>query len=335
MAENAEEILARFEDLTVLEDEFEEVELELLRQTNTLTAPLYKKRAAVAAKIPHFWALVFEQCPPEVDQHIQPSDSKVFADCLETLEVSRFETNDPKGSPRSFSVKFGFGPNEYFDNKVLEKKFWFRRANDGWMGLVSEPVKINWKKGKDLTGGLTDAAVNLWEAKKKLSGAANGNAKVKESSLPEYQALTKKIEESEESSLSFFTWFGFVSSWRYVSAEESEAATAADAEKRGKRKNGEKVDDEPEDDEDDNSQQTEVYPPGEELATIIAEDLWPSAIKYFKSAHEMDDEELSDIEVEDYDDESDEEVDIRGLVQGKGRNSKGSSDSPPPKKRKT
>ena len=147
------------------------------------------------------------------------------------------------------------------------------------MGLVSEPVKIHWKKGKDLTGGLTDAAVKLWDAKK-VAGTANGNAKVKDSNLPEYQALTKKIELNEETSLSFFAWFGFVSSWRYVSAEESEAATAAESERREKRRKGQKVDEEPEESGDDH-QQTEVYPPGEEIATIIAEDLWPQAIKYY------------------------------------------------------
>ena len=282
MAENSEEILARFEELTVLEDEFDDAELQickttsaptstayglqlffiltwnvyLVRQQNAVTSPLYAKRAALAAKIPHFWALVFEQCPPEVDQHIQPSDSKVFSECLETLEVSRFEIDDPKGSPRSFSVKFGFGSNEYFEDKVLEKKFWFRRAHEGWMGLVSEPVKIHWKKGKDLTGGLTDAAVKLWDAKK-VAGTANGNVKTNDSNLPEYRALTKKIEQNEETSLSFFAWFGFVSSWRYVSAEESEAATAAELERREKRRKGQKVDEEPEESGDDH-QQTEV-----------------------------------------------------------------------------
>jgi hypothetical protein len=51
-------------------------------------------------------------------------------------------------------------------------------------------------------------------------------------------------------------------------------------------------------------------------------------------AHEADDEELSDLEVEYMnEDESDEEVDIRGLV-GKGRKDKGSGESPPSKKRR-
>jgi len=165
---------------------------------------------------------------------------------------------------------------------VLEKKFWFRRALDGWVGLVSEPVKINWKKDKDLTGGLTDAAYALWEAKQKLPSKPKADLKA-ESQLPEYKALAEKIELSEEASVSFFAWFSYVSSWRYVTAEESEQATRKRTEDLEKRKKGETVEEEPEDeDEDLDMQETEVFPQGDELATIIAEDMWPSAIKYYR-----------------------------------------------------
>ncbi|KAF2685115.1 hypothetical protein K458DRAFT_301309 [Lentithecium fluviatile CBS 122367] len=332
---NAEEVNARFEELSILESEFEEVEIELIRKSNSLNAPLWKKRAEIIAKIPHFWTLVFEQAPPELDNFIQPSDSKVFVDCLQTFEVSRFEIEDPKGSPRSVSIKFGFGDNEYFTDKEIEKKFWFRKSKD-WVGLVSEPVKIHWKKGKDLTGGLTDAAYELAQARKKLTKASNGDAKSKkDSSLPEYNALAKKIEESTEASLSFFAWFGFVSSYRWISAEESEQAEKEDTANLEKLKRGEKLDEDADDDDDEvDYQETEVFPQGDEIATLLSEDLWPSAIKYYKHSHEADDEELSDIDVSDVDDmdedDSDDEIDIRGLV-GKGRKSSG---SPPPKKQR-
>ncbi|KAF2204437.1 hypothetical protein GQ43DRAFT_428978 [Delitschia confertaspora ATCC 74209] len=330
---DAEEVLARFEELTVLETEFEDAELEIIRKQNALYAPLYKKRAEVIAKIPHFWALVFEQSPPEVDNFIQPSDSNIFAECLESFEVSRFDIDNPKGSPRSFSIKWGFKKNEYFEDTVLEKKFWFRRALDGWMGLVSEPVKINWKKGKDATGGLTDAAYNLFQAKQKLGA----DAKKKETSLPEYKALAEKIEQSEDASVSFFAFFGYVSSWKFVSAEESEKAFKVEAENLEKRKRGEKVEEDESTEEDDEQdyQETEVFPQADELATIIAEDMWPSAIKYYKHAHEADDEILSDISIEEYDsdEDSDVEMDIRALV-GKGKNSKGTGETPPAKKQR-
>jgi hypothetical protein len=256
-----------------------------VRKSTALNTPLYKKRAALISKIPHFWALVFEQSPPEVDNFIQPSDSKVFAECLQTFEVERFEIDS---SPRSFTAKFGFSKNEYFEDKVLEKKFWFRRSKDGWQGLVSEPVRIHWKKGKDLTDGLTDAAYALYQAKQKLGGASNGSNHAKESGLPQYKALAKKIEQSEDASNSFFAWFGFVSSYKWVSAEESVEANKEEAERLEKKKRGEEVkDDEDDDDDEIDHQETEVFPQGDELATIIAEDMWPSAIKYYSTCKSL------------------------------------------------
>jgi hypothetical protein len=203
---------------------------------------------------------------------------------LETFEVSRFELDDPKGSPRSFSLKFGFKENEYFEDKVLEKKFWFRRSQD-WAGLVSEPVQIHWKKGKDLTGGLTDAAYKLGEARKKLSSDSSDVAtRKKETSLPEYRELAEKLETSLESSVGFFGIFAFVSGYRWVSAEESEKVEKADKEKLEKIKRGEKIEEDDEEEEDaQDYQEIEVFPGGDEVATIIAEDMWPNAIKYYST----------------------------------------------------
>lgn len=255
-----------------------------MRKANALNVPLWKKRAEVIARIPHFWTLVFEQIPMELDNFIRPTDSKLFEACLQTVEVSRFEIDDPKGSPCSVSIKFGFSDNEYFTDKVIEKKFWFRKSKD-WAGLVSEPVKINWKKGRDLTGGLTNAAYELAQARKKLAKASNGSAKSKEAELPEYKALIEKTEQSTEESLSFFAWFGFVSSYRWISAEESEQAEKEDAARLEKLKRGEQLDEEADDDDDNgvDYQETEVFPQGDEIATLIAEDLWPSAIKYYST----------------------------------------------------
>ncbi|KAF1848075.1 uncharacterized protein K460DRAFT_333740 [Cucurbitaria berberidis CBS 394.84] len=338
MDENPEDIMARFEELSVLETEFEEAELEILRKAEALHAPLYKKRAEFVANIPHFWTLVFEQAPPEIDNFIQPSDAKVFAECFDSFEVSRFELDDPKGSPRSFSLKFGFKENEYFEDKVLEKKFWFRRTKD-WQGLVSEPVKIHWKKGKDLTSGLTDAACKLGEERKKLAAdTSNGEARKKEATTKAYKELAQKIETSSDASVSFFGIFAFVSGYRWVSAEESEQVTKEDNDKLEKIKRGEEVEDDDEDEEDPQDyQEIEVFPGGDEVATIIAEDMWPNAIKYYKATfdEEEDDEELSELDVMDEDSDaenqgdSDSEVDIRALV-GKGRNSA----QPPAKKQR-
>ena len=160
----------------------------------------------------------------------------------------------------------------------MEKKFWYRHTQD-WDGLVSEPVKINWKKGKDLTGGLTDAAVKLHEARQKTTD------RKKEVALPEYKDLAKKIETASDASVSFFGLFAFVSGYRWVSAEESAEAEKKDKEALAKIKAGEKIEEEEDDDDEDpqDYQETEVFPGGDEVATIIAEDMWPNALRYYST----------------------------------------------------
>jgi hypothetical protein len=336
-----------YEDLANLEDEFDQVDTEVMRKQYELSAAVYAKRTEAIKKIPNFWALVLEQSPPEVDQYIQPEDSRILAESLLSIEVRRPEL-DIKGSgnPRSISVKFEFKPNEAFEDTVLEKTFWHRRSRDDWTGLVSEPVKIHWKEGKDLTEGLTDGAVALWEARTKIGDmSAKG--------LPEYTSLKKKVESWNGMNTSFFTWFGWVSSRRYVSAEESAEANEKHEAIRELRKAAPegiknpvsegfpKGDDELEAEEAElDDEAVEVHEAGEELAIAFAEDLWPNAIKYFTQAQEV--EEMSDVDFEDDEDEDsaeegdNEPIDIRSLVQegkGRGRESLGNG-GPPSKKQK-
>jgi len=339
MAEESQ-IPVFFEDLALIEDEFEEIDNEIIRQQYNLSKPLYTKRSEILAKIPHFWALVMEQAPVEVDQFIHPHDSKIFAESLVNLSVTRpeLETADgAKGSPRSLHIRFEFKPNDFFSDTVLEKTLWYRRAKDGWTGLVSEPVKVNWKKDKDLTEGLTDGAVALWEARKKIGD-------MRAEGLPEYTALKKKVESWNAINTSFFTWFGWVSDRRWVSKEESEAAVAAHQQHKEARKRGEKdedKEDEDEDEDDDDDSAVEVHEAGDELAISLADDIWPNAIKWFTQASEL--EELSDVDFEE-DDEMDEDeddeaetVDIRALVgegAAAGRAKRQSDGGPPSKKAK-
>lgn len=308
-----------------------------VRKQYDLTASVYAKRAEAVSKIPNFWPLVIEQAPPEIDQYIQPQDSRILAENLINVEVRRPEL-DVKGSgdPRSLYFKFEFKPNDDFEDAVLEKTFWYRRAKDGWTGLVSEPVRINWKTGKDVTEGLTDMARALFEARTKTGDmAAKG--------LPEYTALKKKVEHWNGMNTSFFTWFGWVSGRRWVSEEENSEANEEYAALRDRRKAGDKVqfpeeaanDAEvtPEDDE-----AVEVHQAGDELAMSFAEDLWPNAIKFFTQAQEIEEMSDEDFEEDDMDEddavEGDEQpVDIRSLVQGKSRPSNGGG--PPSKRRKT
>lgn len=329
MAEEVPQV--SYEDLALIEEEFEDVDTEILRQQYKLSQPAYAKRTETLAKIPNFWPLVFEQAPMEVDGFIQAQDSRIFAESLLNIKVTRPEIDDPKGSPRSLTIEFEFKPNDDFEDTVLTKTFWYRRSSDNEVGLVSEPVKINWKKGKDLTEGLTDGAVALWEARKK-TGDMTGKG------LPEYTALKEKVENLSGANTSFFTFFGWVSSRRWVSKEESEKANKEHQEKRAARQRGEKVEEpEEEEDEDDiGDSEVEVHEAGEHLAITIAEDIWPNAIKFFSQAQELGD--MSDVEFEEDDEEDDDEegepVDIRALVDASKKKKRVSDTAPPAKKQK-
>lgn len=159
----------------------------------------------------------------------------------------------------------------------MEKKFYYRRANDNWTGHVSEPVKVNWKNDKkDLTNGLTDAALKLWQAK--TSAPTNGKSAAKP--LREHTDLAKKLERHDPTAAGFFTLFAFVSERRYVTAEESVKANAAEKTRRAKQLAGEQVES-PEEEPESDDAEVEVCPFGADLALIILEDVWPNAIKYF------------------------------------------------------
>ncbi|USW50915.1 Putative nucleosome assembly protein (NAP) [Septoria linicola] len=323
-----------YEELASIESEFEDIDNEIMKKQYEMSKAAYAKRAAAISKIPNFWPLVIEASPPEIDGFVHPQDSKIFADSLTNISVTRHELDaTPQGHPRSVTITLDFKENDFFTDSSLSKKFWYRRAQDGWVGLVSEPVKINWKKGQDPTEGLVDGAHALFEARKKTGDMASKG-------LPEYTALKKKTEHSNGQNTSFFSWFGFVSSRRWVSAEEAKKADAEHTSRLEARKRGEKVEvpeeEDDEEDEDNGDQAVEVFDNGDDLATTLAEEIWPNAIKYFTQAQEMGDEELSELDFEDMeedDDGDDEPVDIRALVADKGGKSKRQSDAGPPAKK--
>lgn len=245
--------------------------------------PLYEKRHKIVSQIPNFWPLVFEQAPPDIDEFIQPSDSSLLLSSLTSLSVTRFEIEDgKKGDPRSLCFRFEFSDNDHFEDKVIEKKFWQRHSKSGWTGLVSEPVEIQWKKGKDLTGGLLGTVKKVWDAQQ--ARGKGGDAKTQELSADE-KSLKKKIENTGLGGLSFFAWFGYVG--RSVSAEESQEALDKAQKERiarqeGKQQNPDGEDDNgEEEDDDDDENELEIFPEGDSLAIHISEDLWPNAIKYF------------------------------------------------------
>lgn len=287
-----------------------------MRQNYILTQPIYAERAKLVQKIHHFWVIVTEEAPDEIDRRIQPCDTAVLS-FLEEIEVTRFEISldaPETGEPRSVKIAFSFRDNPWFEDQVLEKKFWYRRGKDGWTGLVSDPVQIHWKKGKDVTEGLLDVAVNLFEVATKVKEIEDqiANQSSTDPSMQErldemsalHRSLADKLADNlnniSQDAVSFFAWFGYRG--REVSAEESVEATRKETQTRKHRKSGKETvpgynamaedgdenDDESRvckaialDEEDGNELDCEIFPGGEELAVAISEDLYPGAIKYF------------------------------------------------------
>ncbi|CAK7216410.1 hypothetical protein SBRCBS47491_002815 [Sporothrix bragantina] len=331
-----------YQQLADIEADFDDLNTELLIQQTVNERSLYERRSALLRKITGFWPLVLEHAPPEIDQYVQPGDAMVLGNYLEDIEVTRFEvgesaTSKDNGEPRSFAVRFTFAENDIFEDRVLEKRFWFRHApvkeaKDGddkkksvaaesWSGIVSEPVAIKWKEGKDQTGGLLDLAVKVYQEGEKSASV---------------EALTEELSKTAMGGISFFAWFGYVG--RRVSAEESKAAATLKREQRAeraaKRAKGEKVaeDEEAGEDEeedaieiDDDEYEYEIFSDGDIVALAFAEDLWPNAIKYFRQAQE--EETLSDLEFEEMDEDDEEEDDEEG--------GDDAEDAPPSKKQRT
>ncbi|KAJ6070684.1 hypothetical protein N7467_012003 [Penicillium canescens] len=327
--------------IAILEEQFARAEVEQMRNTVKLTQPLINKRAEII-KMPEvqaeFWMRVFASAPPEIDEYILSDDAAVLGEALTNMTVERFELDaQGNGEPRSLRFIFEFKTGEenpFFTNDKLVKDFYWRqevtKSSSGrtrtWEGLVSEPVRINWKKDKDLTRGLLDAACDLWEAEKKKGGDRK--------KLPEFAALVNKIEEAAEAEdaaendddedmpspvgMSFFGFFGYRG--RDVSAAQSKEAAKEIEARWAKVQKGEDIteggdsDDEDEDDDEDGLEVAEIFPDGDDLAVAIAEDLWPDALRYYVQSYQnADDLEDMDLEMEmdEMDEDEDEESESR------------------------
>lgn len=288
-----------------------------MRKSVPIFRPLYEKRSGLITSTPElqgdFWTRVFANAPAEIDEYVLPSDAAILGQSLKNLTVDRFEVNDKgEGEPRSLRFTFEFATGEenpYFEDAKIVKDFYWRKEvtktakgkRRTWEGLVSEPVRIRWKKDMDPTKGLLDAACDLAEAEKK-QGAGDDRKK-----LPEYEKLVKKVEEVEAEGLnaddkddendddenpspagvSFFAWFGYRG--KNISAEKAKEAAKEEQERWQKIAKGEEVelsededdDEDEEDEEDDDFEVAEIFPDGEGLANAIAEELWPNALRFY------------------------------------------------------
>lgn len=333
--------MATYEELAALEQTFDEVDNVIIARQYKLSKPLYTQRSSLIKKIDNFWTIALEQAPEEIDQYIMPSDSELFAACLKDIDLDRFDIPetipdssnnvDDYGQPRSFKLTFEFSENDWFSDASITKTFWYRHSKHGLATLVSEPVKINWKKGKDLTRGLLDASCNLFEAQKK---AGKGT---KAKSLPEFEQLQKKIRTSTGGAQSFFTFFGYRGPW--ISEEESREATKKMREDKGKYDPDADMEEaSPDMDSDGEDEESEIFPGGAELATVLAEDFYTGAIKYFTEAQEADlmsDDDFEDVDGEDDGDDDEEVPNLVELVNGgKGKGAADTAAGQPPKKKR-
>ncbi|KAK8120083.1 hypothetical protein PG999_004203 [Apiospora kogelbergensis] len=307
---------AVIKELQQFEDAISDVDLEIAAKQWLMTKDIFAKRQNSIAKIPGFWSVVFDKAVSELEAAITPRDNVIFQQALTAINVDRPEIPagakttdtgiDKFGEPRSMTITFHFKENDFFTDSVLAKTFYYRYGNDGSTGLVSEPVKINWKAGKDVTEGLSDAAYGFWQAQKadasqQLDAALSGDARkardAKAREMPQYKALAAMIEEKEMGATSFFNFFSYRGRW--TSAAES---VQAKAEAMAKRAKAGEVDEEEEEEEEEEfpEEHVETFPPGHDVAVTIGDDIFPSAIDYF-----LEDDIDSDIDL-DSDDEDEE-----------------------------
>lgn len=324
MAVPSQDVTEVFAELGELEKEFANVEIDACTWWNTLRSDrefclpatdrdlvrtkefklraLYSKRKALLDRIPDFWPTVFCSGPREVQQYLQPQDRPLFAS-LKSFTIDRYQIeSEDKGEPRSLRFTFEFAPNDFIEDTKLVKEFEYQPHEDGPGHLTSKPVPIKWKsKKKDLTFGLLDGAVELFKAEEALQ-LKNGNTVIEivdREALWQHEKLREKLVEIEDSSEpeqqvpSFFTWFGF------------RGAVNPEPKKKPAENGAEEADEDEEDEEDDFEEmlEVEVFPPGEDLATSLAEGLWVEAMDYFMWAQEQGDGFDFDGDAEDDDDE--------------------------------
>jgi hypothetical protein len=240
--------------------------------------PLYSKRKDLLLKIPDFWPTVFGSGPEELQQFLSPDDLAIIAH-LKSFAVERYQIeSETTGEPRSLRFTFDFGPNEFFQDSRLVKTFEYRPREDGPGSLISTPIAIRWKnKKKDVTQGLLDVAVELYNAEEALR-LKSGNQfvdVVDREALWQHEKLLEKmakIESANGSPPSFFNWFGFRGAVDLPTTKKADDANGAD--------------DVEEDEDVDEMLEVEIFPAGEEVAIAIAEELWSDAMDHFVTAQD-------------------------------------------------
>jgi len=284
------QISAAFEELSKLEVDFANVEIDALRRKEYRLRPIFAARRAALRKIPGFWRQVFLNAPDEIQSYYSSADVSALA-AIEDFNVERYQiSSETEGEPRSLRFEFTFGDNDAFGACTLTKEFEWKASatGDGPGRLVSKAVPIKWKNKKsDLTKGMLDMAVELEAAEEAMKMKKGGEEVelVEREGLWQYEKLREaiaKTEEAEDDEPTWLNWFGF------RGAVEKRTEKKEEDEKNGE--NGAEVEDVDMDDEfDDGLLDVEVFPPGEDVAIALAEDLFVDAMDFFMQSQEADD----------------------------------------------
>ncbi|KAF3766567.1 hypothetical protein M406DRAFT_356385, partial [Cryphonectria parasitica EP155] len=111
-------------ELQLLEASLCDVDTEITAKQYLMTRDILQARQSTIAKIPNFWAVVFDHASTELEAAITSSDLEVFAKALKGIEVGRPEipaSAHPSqvglsnfGEPRSVTIRFHWSENEWF-----------------------------------------------------------------------------------------------------------------------------------------------------------------------------------------------------------------------------
>ncbi|XP_063091190.1 testis-specific Y-encoded-like protein 5 [Cavia porcellus] len=113
--------------------------LKLSRKFGQQRLPFVERRNELIKKIPGFWRQAFQK-HPQLSAFLSGQDKEVLS-YLNSLEVEEL------GLARlGYKIKFYFGPNPYFQNKVLIKEYGCGLSNQ----VVARSTPIQWLPGHDL-----------------------------------------------------------------------------------------------------------------------------------------------------------------------------------------
>lgn len=132
------------DELDELNEKASEEILAVEKKFNKLRKPLYTKRQQTIRKMDKqshskFWWTAFQRHP--MLSPMLSSDEEIILSYLQEIEV--IDNDDIKSG---YEIKFVFGKNPYFTNRVLTKSFFVKETGE----VDNSSPSINWLPGKNI-----------------------------------------------------------------------------------------------------------------------------------------------------------------------------------------